>query len=264
MSREPLARGLIACVVFGVVASPAVARPRVSLNLPGAANAATPIPLSYATNGVRASSRLVIQRREGTASAWRTVLRLPRAKTGSAQMPGLPLGAYDTRIADLGSRGKVLAEQKRALKVFGRVPFSTLFVHNEAVIGFNGNTGPGVVTTPSKTFQYAFGGVAGVGNPAVTVSNNRCRSAHFEFVPGFPTDVHGLYDANTGSITVVQETLDPVSATAAFNTLASLDATLVPGKSWSINSAMTGVGEGIYIYVNGFALCYSDVPFTSK
>jgi hypothetical protein len=104
-----------------------------------------------------------------------------------------------------------------------------------------------------------------VGNPAVTLTDNACRSAHFEFVPALPGELEGPDAANTGSITIVQQTLDPMSATAAFNTLGTLEASLVSGQSWSMNSKRTGGGsEGIYIYVNGYALCYSEAPFTSE
>jgi len=269
MARVAATVMMIALAALGIGAASAAAKPRLSFNLPGSATAATATRFSYAATRVRATDHLVVQRREGTAHAWRTVVRLPHARTGSAQLPALPLGSYSTRIADLSSRGQVEAQQTRALKVFGSVPFSKLFdpnLQHQAVIGFNGNTGPGVAATPTKTFQYAFGGVAGVGNPAVTVTNNACRSAHFEFVPGVPGELEGGKDAtDTGSITIVQQTLDPMSATAAFNTLGTLEVTLVPGQSWSMNSKRTGGGsEGIYIYVNGYALCYSEAPFTSE
>jgi len=261
---------LVLASVATLIAVPAVAEAAsVSWTLPGMADASAAVPFRWSAHP-KPGSRLVVQRQEGTARFWRTVLGLPGSPSGSASLPGLPLGTYQLRIADIGQRGAVLAQQPRALQVFGDVPFSTLFnanVEHQAVVGFNGNTGPGTATTPTQTIQYACGGVAGVGNPAVTVTDNNCRSIHFDFLPTLPEEgVPSNYVGATGTITVVQQTLDPVSATAPLDSGGSLDAALVPGQSWSMNSSASLPQPGedsFYIYVNGYASCDSSVPFTS-
>jgi hypothetical protein len=175
------------------------------------------------------------------------------------------LGQYKLRLAVLTSRGKVLSARVANVNVFGSVPFSTLFPGDStaAVIGGNGNTGPGTATTTSNTFSYAFGGVTG-NNPFVTVSNNTCRSASIVFLPTYPYQLPGLV-GSTGSLTVVQESMDPTTATAAFNTTGTLNVALVPGQGWSINIAGSAdAEEEIYVYVNGTADCYSAEPFTAQ
>jgi hypothetical protein len=259
----------VGTIVVGLPA-PAGAQPRptVSWTLPATATAGLPTQFSWSARHLPRSSRLVVQRQQGTAHFWRTVITL-RGRSGSTALPALALGRYGVRIAAIDRRGRVLVQRQQGLDVFGTVPFSTLFnpnVQNQAVVGFNGNTGPGSVTTPDEVFQYAFGGVAGIDNPAVRVTNNRCRSAHFVFMPSFPKeDGQSQFGGSSGTISIVQPTLDSASATAAFNTVQTLDVPLVPGQPWSMNTSVTlnATQLNFYIYVNGSAVCDSAAPFTS-
>jgi len=59
---------------------------------------------------------------------------------------------------------------------------------------------------------------------------------------------------------VVQETRDPVSASAPFNGLGSLDAQLVPGHSWSVTLSHAGGVSPLTFYMNGSASCDSTGP----
>ncbi len=224
---------LVLALSVGLSASTAqakIVRP-VSWSLQRDANAGATITFSWRAPHLTHNDHLVVQRREGTARFWRTLVKLPLGSSGSGLIPGLPLGVYELRIAVLGAHRQVLAEQVSKLNVFGDVPFSTLFgpnLDNSAVVGGNGNTGPGTASTPTQTFQYVFGGVGGLDNPEVKITNNHCQSVHFEFLPTI-TNSTGAYAGDSGSMTVVQESLDPASATAGFNSVSSLETRLIPG-----------------------------------
>jgi hypothetical protein len=207
------------------------------------------VSFSWSAKHLKPGSHLVIQRQEGTARSWHSVVRLPSQSSGSAQLPGLPLGSYRLRIADLASHGRALAQQQHGLNVFGQVPFSALFS------GY-GESGAGVYTAPNNTFPYVISGDDNFsdGTAALAVVHNNCRSAHIEFMTSPLTGAMGV-------VTLAQETLDPASASAPTNTVGSLDAPLVPGHSWSVNLSQTG-GTGYYLhfYLNGSASCDSAVP----
>ena len=89
-----------------------------------------------------------------------------------------------------------------------------------------------------------------------------CESVSLEFAIGNPNPGYPANDfaGDLGTVTVVQETRDPVSASAPFNGLNSFTTGVVPGQSWSINLSETGptAGEfGFYFYLNGYAVCDS-------
>jgi hypothetical protein len=233
-------------------ATPALAKPRVSLTLSSSADAAKPIPFSFTTNGLSASDHVVVQRQQGTKHAWRTAVKLSHTSTGSGQFPALPLGGYSLRIAALSSRGKVLAKQMRNVKVYGDVPFLTIFASSAQA---------GVDTTATMTFAYVLSvpdvGRMGAAPTIATDAQNTCRSAHVEFVPAFEQFTHyGASDA--GTVSVVQETRDPVGNAAPIDGFGSFDVALVPGKAWSITAAETSGNSAFIARVNGSASCYGS------
>jgi hypothetical protein len=245
-------RSLLLGGIFAGLGLPAaaVAKPTVSLTAPSSIDAGAPLSVSWSAARVAAGSRLVIQRQQGTARVWRTVAHVA-GPGGTQPLPSvkLAIGTYRFRIADLGSHNKVLAQRQRTVHAFGDVPFSTLFT------GFRGS--PGVYTTPSRTFSYV--DEVDQDGTAFTVAHNRCRSVHFDFVPG---DFGYAPASENGSITVVQETLDPVAATVPVETIGALDATLVAGKSWSLRVARSGGNTSLDYFLNGLANCDSTTPFS--
>jgi hypothetical protein len=100
-------------------------KPVVSWTLPSQADAGAAIPYSWTASNLKPGSRLVVQRQMGTARTWRTVASLG-SLSGSGQLPGLKLGSYWLRIADIGPKRKIWAQQKLRLRVFGDVPFTML------------------------------------------------------------------------------------------------------------------------------------------
>jgi hypothetical protein len=186
------------------------------------------------------------------------------------------LGVYDYRIAAIGARGRLLAQQTHRVFVFGQVPFSTLFSLGGGfvrlgvrgpVIGGNGDTGPGVATTPTETFPYVFGGVAGTGNPFVWVTNNSSRSADLQIVVGAvppTTEAEQRNLSQSATISVVQSTHEPTTTKLGFNQAGSLAVALTPGSPWSIDTQRSDSSEdGFYVYLNGSAECYSAAPFVN-
>jgi hypothetical protein len=243
-------------VILGLMLAPGALayRPaKVTLTVPAAVNENAPIPFSWTGKHLGRGHKLVIQRPVGTAHTWRSTWRLP-SNSGSSQFAGLPLGTYRLRIADLIGR-RVLARQVIIINVYGPVPFSTLF-------GDYGE-GPGVYTTPSASFPYVYWFGAGQPNSPSTgfsVKNNHCLSVHVAFVPAYPGPAAGNRSTITGTVAVVQESRDPVSASAPYDGLGSVDAELVPGQSWAITASYTGDFEP-RIYLNGYAVCNSREPF---
>ncbi len=236
-------------------------RPRLAWTLPRTGSEGQSIAFSWSARHLGRHHRLVIQKPEGTAHTWRSIMRL-KSNSGSGRLPGVALGHYRFRIADLvparrphrhsHPHFRVIAKEAASIAVFGEVPFSTLF--GEGVVG--------VDTTPSLTFPYA-----ALIQPEVwtngsshlfTVEHNHCYQAHVSFIGTFG-EWQSEYEATQGqtTLTLVQESRDPVSAVADYESIGSLDAELVPGQSWGVNIAG---GNGAYI--NGYALCDSAQPFS--
>lgn len=233
-------------VASSILTSAAGARPpkaSVSLALPSSVSENAAVPFSWTGKHLGPKHRLVIQRPVGTARVWKTMLRLS-GNNGAAELPGFPLGVYRLRIADLVGR-RVLAKQVVSLAVFGPVPFSSLFGYSTHVY-----------STPTSSFPYVT--TAGhTEQPAFKVEENPCLSVHVEFVPGQRNG------PGTGTLTLVQETRDPVVATAAYDTVGSLDAQLTPGQSWAVNTSYNTSTPADWepnFYINGFAICSSTQP----
>jgi hypothetical protein len=265
--------GLTAVACLGVIAMlactpSAVAKkhrrephPAVSWSLPRSANEGTSIPFSWSGRHLGRKHRLVIQQPVGTAHIWKTIMKLG-SNSGSAELPGMPLGKYRLRIADLAGH-RVLARKVAGVGVFGQVPFLTLFKTSNYEIDLRP---PGVYTTPSASFPYASSfdpGAADSPNTAFTVEHNHCVAVHMDFVPSHP-ELDAWYNPSTvsGAVTVVQEASGPVSASAPYDGIGTLDAALAPGQSWSVNVSYQGEFQPS-IYLNGYAVCDSTDSFFS-
>jgi hypothetical protein len=243
---------IIAATLLGVILSIAVftpgasahprrhhrfPKPSLSWSLPRIAHEGAAIPFSWTGKRLGRSHRLVVQKPEGTAHTWRTIMRL-NSNSGSAELAALALGKYRFRIADLSGR-RVLAQQVSGIGVFGEVPFSTLF-------GSRGSIQ--IATFPHFTFPYViYWGGEFDDNPIFQVEHNECLSVHIAFVPSKTTN---------GEIELVQESHDAIGASVADNAIGSLDAQVVPGQSWAVN------GQGLEdIHINGYAICDSTRSF---
>ena len=238
--------------VLLLVPSIAVAKPTVSLTLP-AASARAPVRYSYTSSNVPSAAKLVIQRQVGTAKQFRTVATLARAR-GSGTLPALDLGRYKLRIAAIERRrvkrrlrAVLLVQRQKTLTVFGTVTFSILFKQEERTF-----------TTPTRSFSYIFteGNVREVTNMLTIDSKvNTCRSVHVDWVS------HNHYrererEPETGVVSVIQESRDPVTGSADQDEIGAVDAVVTPGRSWGVNVSSGGLNY-LDFYVNGTASCYS-------
>jgi hypothetical protein len=236
----------------GALTGSASAKPKavVSWSLPRNANEGAPISFSWSAKHLGANYRLVVQRPFGTARVWKSIMRLP-ARTGSASLPGQGIGPHRFRIAALDGR-RLLAQQTSTIAVFGVVPFATLFSVNQEK----------ALTLPQNTFSYVIDHYDGDGPVAFQVQNNKCTHVHIAFAARefYEHDAPG-----TETLTLVQESKDPVNASADFNTIGSLDADVVPGQSWAVNQSHSGpyAEDPAMVYINGDAICKSTEPFSS-
>jgi hypothetical protein len=181
-------------------------------------------------------------------------MQLP-TDSGSGELPGMRLGRYRLRLADLAvvrtpfnrrGRVRVVAQRFAGIGVFGQVPFSALLGYQEHSLN-----------TPSYSFRYVKDYVPGYpGHPSelFAVSNNYCLTAHVAFV-------EWLDDTENTQVTVtlVQEAREPVSATLPVNDIGTIDAELTPGQSWGVNASSAPATGSVYL--NGYAVCDSTEPF---
>jgi hypothetical protein len=241
-------------VATGIVPANALARSRyshhtkatVTWSLSRTGSEGAPIPFSWSAKHLGRRYRLVIQRPFGTVHVWRSILRL-RARSGSAELPGYKLGVHRFRIAAFRGR-KLLAKRVTRIKIFGTVQFTTL-LRNEH---------PDVHTMPTNSlpyvarWEYVYSPESLFG-----VSNNHCSSVHVAFATGVAFDEEGV-----GTVTIVQESRNPVSGSAPYESVGSVDAELIPGQTWGVNASTTGALFGATVYINGYATCYSTEPFS--
>lgn len=239
------------------------ARPQLSWTIAGTASEGAPIPFSWSGRRLGRGHKLVVQRPVGTGRVWKTILRLP-SSSGSGELPGMALGNYRLRLADFALvprwrrghrvfRRRLVAQRVAGVGVFGQVPFTTLLPPEG-----------GSYATPTASFAYATSWEAwDYNNPGISVPHNHCSHVHIDFVPGKDPEIAKKINA-AGTLTLVQESSDPVDGSAPFNGIGSLDADLVPGQSWAVNASYT---ENDFLpprmYVNGYAVCSSTEPFSS-
>jgi hypothetical protein len=234
-----------------------------SWTLPHAVSEGALIPFSWTGSHLGRNHRLVVQRPVGTARTWRSIMRLP-SNNGSAELPGMPLGKYRLRLADLSGH-RVLAQQVAGIGVFGQVPFSTLFRGGYLP---GGDLESGVYATPSSSFPYvggAYVGDRGRPNTVFSVSHNRCSAVHIGFVLGeTPGEGYSYPDSIYSVITLVQQSRDSVTSEVPLNGIGTVDAELVPGQTWSmlaVENNRDGKLGSPTVYFNGYAVCDSTESF---
>lgn len=226
-----------------LVATDAHAKPRPALSwsLAKGVREGAPIGFTWSTSHL-GDARLVIQHPVGTSRTWKTMTTL-KTRSGSGELPGVPLGKYRYRLAALKGK-RVLAQQVVGASVFGEVPFSVLL----------GNANIQVATTPSYSFPYVdYWEGAYNGERVFSAQRNNCIFVHVAFLLTVGEGYSGKLTA--GTITLVQETRQPTAITAPFNTIGSLDAQVTPGQTWAVNGQHT---ENVHF--NGYAVCNSTEP----
>lgn len=233
--------GLIILLLLALPQAASAHRYHVAIRLPATATSGSPIPFTWSASTPGA---VVVQKPEGTSHVWRTIPRLS-GHSGTNALPPLQIGTYHMRIAAIGGR-RTYAESRVLLRVYGQVPFTTLFHRNSVQ----------TVTTPNNTFDYIV--QPGLEDtPPLTVSNNDCISLHIEWdthILGYrPRQITPELQA---TLSLVQEAREPQSVTATYETISTLDAT-VEGKSWSLEAKNSNTAWDLAGYVNGYGVCDS-------
>jgi hypothetical protein len=164
----------------------------------------------------------------------------------------LGLGVYQYRIVNLAPHNRVLVQQQHQLRVFGQVAFATLL----------NNPGGGVYTSSTSAFPWVaratwYETEIGRSGTVFSISTtNTCRAAHVEFAD----QMYASKVPNpTVTISVVQQSSDPVSTTVPANMGGIVDAAVVPGQPWSVVLTSNVANNG-NLYFNGHADCYSAIP----
>jgi hypothetical protein len=223
------------------------------LKLPRSVDQGALISYSFSTQNVYQRDRLVIERQEGTAHTYRVVAVLSHKGSGRGTLKGLALGRYTLRIADIRTRRITFGATPEKVAVYGNVSLATLI----------GDRSGGTYTSPTQTFPYVdhFKANAVTGDTVLTVSgaDNNCRAIGFSFIP---EDTLYTFDpeGNPFTLTVVQQSLDPVSAGALPNQVQSLNVQLVPGQSWSLRTSVVTSSDSDQLDVTGLASCDSVAP----
>ena len=246
-----LAVASVLAVVSSASAADARTRVHVKLTVPQA-SVGMPTQITYGAQHLPRQDALFLQRQEGTGKVWRTISRLPHAHH-TATIPALPIGVYSVRLAAIARHHRAVAQQRRALDVFGQVPFTTLFPGGA---GAGDDLGPGTAQTATTTFPYAFAYYNGEVNfTALTIgSRNPCRSVTMQFLPFDPNSTDA--EISQGTATLVQQSADPVSTTVQANNIGTITASLIPGQSWGLNVAQGGDGQYLFTWdINGSANC---------
>jgi hypothetical protein len=164
----------------------------------------------------------------------------------------LALGVYQYRIVNLAAHNRVLAQQQHQLRVFGQVAFATLL----------NNPSGGVYTSSTSAFPWVvmanwYETEVGRSNTVFGIpTTNTCRDAHVEFADQMYTS---SVPNPTVTISVVQQSSDPVSTTVPANAGGTVDAAVVPGQPWSVVLTSNIANNGS-LYFNGYADCYSSIP----
>lgn len=233
-----------ATVLSAVAPAHAAAKPRLTLDVPSQVNANVAFNAPWSTTKLPKGDHVVLQRQMGTGAVWHTVAKLQGSK-GTATVPGIPMGRFLVRILVLDKHNKGVVSLKRTVTSFGPVSLLAIFGDDS-----------GSYTTATQVFSYEqrLDGYADTTTGALTDGTNTCRSLSLAWMAGPEYQDPDL--TATGTLTVVQESQDPVSATADENTLSALKAGLVPGQGWSVNLGDNGDGP-LFFYLSGMASCYT-------
>ncbi len=259
---------LLTAAVVSASAVPALAasRPRVSLSVSSSAEAGAPISAQWTATHVPRGSRVLVERPVGTARVWKPLLSPLGGSHGSLTIPAYrSFGVYPLRIAVIRDR-KVLAQRERQVRIFAQIPFSTLL---EAPL-------TGLDATQTATFAYVlpqalpFDGPQGEASETDIISDehSRCDAIHVEFAGEALVPDRGEPDGGRVTVTIVQETAEPVSSTAPTDRVGSVEAHVALGQSWAVNLSVSEPPNAqlpsLSVYFNGEAHCYSDARFKNR
>jgi len=198
------------------------------------------IPFTWKITGLPARSKVVLQEPEGTGQVWQTVTRLGHKSTGAAKTPTLKLGIRKLRLA-VTRHGHVIAARSQKLRVYGKVRLGQLIKDNQSA---------GTYTAPTFTFPYVQQrSFSGTSNGFFTDDKSQCREVVIDGVLSLYGDA-----TDTSTLTIVQQSANPISASGPNDQLTTVKAAVRPGQSWSLNLRIAN--DYGTIYLNGYAVCF--------
>lgn len=240
--------GLVA--VAAGLAVPALAEAGVKVSAPRSVDAGDAYVVRYSATHVPRGARAYVTVRRETGKTTR--VRRVRGGGGTLRVERSMIGQRTYGVETV-RHGRVLARDRARVSVFGEVPFTTLFNSDTVTTSLPG----GPFEFLPSSFHDGDDDDLGrypkqINTITVTGPRNRCRSAQIRFA-GF-----NQYEAqhSTTILTLTQPGQPIQRATAPYEKVGTLNATLIPGQPWVITGDATGQ-VGVEIEFNGTAICSS-------
>jgi hypothetical protein len=241
---------------LAVLAPAAAAKPRLELEWGGFrdVHVGLRIDLDWSQHGTAAElpgARFIVQEAR-PAGGYRTIIgRLKQTgpQFGEATLPAHQvLGRYRYRLAMI-LKGKVIAQKKVTIGVFGHLPLSSLFADQSTALG------AGLYVFPGGQFRYtASVPITAAGEQTLfTVAPYSCTAIHLEFLVGGSKLTIKLSDLQRGRIEEHE--------VAPGDTAGKFEDDYVVDEPWSLTAEATETGFSVLLYLNGWVDCDTEEPF---
>jgi hypothetical protein len=254
MFRWVVATGLAAATLIGTMHAPFATRPTVTFELPSnRITAGKPFVVTYASRGLSHGTTLYLQKQEGTAHVWRSVLKL-KGETGSANAPKVGMGLWRYRVDATIHGASVASSATKSLFSYGGVSFGIIC----RVAGGCGSSSGDVQIGSSVYVYQASYEIEQATYPTYTQEFNysyktSCASARITFAGSGDFDGAASF---TTYAQVVQTASDAVTASAASGSIGSLSVKF-DGGPWIFNMSATD-DNFANVYANGTFRCYTS------
>jgi len=235
---------VIAAVALALASASAQAKPSVSLSLPSQVDAGRAFDGSYSVRNVPPGTAVLLQRQVGTGRVWRTVARLRAKPTGVAHSGALAMGQFRFRITVPRSGRPTLTTRPKIVRAFANIPLGQILEDVDA----------GSAVVGPRTFNYvthsSFNGGRQMHSDATT-----CRSVHFDLAAKAFSGVNWFWVEKLS-----QESRDQVTQNVGPDEIVALDALVILGQSWSLDTSITSDGSpySTQLFINGSASCYES------
>jgi hypothetical protein len=230
--------------------------PKVAWSTAVQVTAGAPMNFNWQASGLIPGGQLVIQRKEGTVGVWNTVAQLTGA-VGSEQIPGLPLGIYQMRIADVSTKGQVYASQLIGIESYGPVPLTNLCQEannsNAISVGdLNNGCSTSTIQVGSSIFTYLIEDENGTQAPqydtTITSQQTSCRSITLQWAID-----NNAGSGDSASVEIVQANADPQQASTPYGQIGNATFSLT-GAAWYLDNWVSGSDNE---YINAEFSCYT-------
>jgi hypothetical protein len=222
-------------------------------------DAKQPATLNYSSVGVPSAATFVVQRQFGSANVWRKVASLS-GPSGSATVPGVPLGKYLYRIHAKLPGGGAVNSHSHPLFSYGAVPLDQLC--NEYFDGFTihgDNCGDqDTYQIGGTVFTYTASNYAEAAPDyriVLEAKSSSCRSVDVKW--GVPDGYESSQNAMV-TLSVIRADADPQRGTIPLKQVGTLHATLNK-KAWNIDlSVANNNSNSIRTGFTATLSCYTE------